>query len=309
MKVNDKIVYFFNKIFYDLLKDLNNIDNDIITDYCSNFKVKNLESTKNIKLFDSSLKSEYLELIIDTDSKNVFDIEEIGKILLFKDFSFTIIKNNAPQEYHTTLKYYMYCLILITLIYRESMNEENEEDSMVLFTNVVNCIRNIESNTSYSDIIDSIYDKNIKKLIAFIDECNVSNLESRESGESSEPKEMPDIFQNSTIGSLAKEISDEINIGDFSIEKPDDIMKLMSGDIISKVGEKIQKKMSSGEIKQDQLLAEAMSMLGNMGKGCDIFNNPMIKQMMNNQNMKINESKLKNMTTKQRLKNKLDKKL
>jgi hypothetical protein len=35
----------------------------------------------------------------------------------------------------------------------------------------------------------------------------------------------------------------------------------------------------------------------------------MIKQMMNNQNIKVNESKLKNMATKQRLRNKLEKKL
>jgi hypothetical protein len=302
MKVTDKIVYFFNKIFYDLLKDLNNIDNDKINEYCSNFKVKNLESPRNINLFDSNLKPEFLETILKTESDNVFDLVEIENILLFKNFSFTTIKNNAPNTYHTTLKYYMYCMMLITLVYRESLHDDNEEDALVLFTNVVNCIRNIESNTSYETVIETIYDKNIKKLIELIDECNIVVEVDKSTDPMSE-------FENSTIGNLAKEISNEINIGDFSIEKPEDIMKLMSGDIIGKVGEKIQKKMSSGEIKQDQLLAEAMAMLGNLGNGCDIFNNPMIKQMMNNQNIKVNESKLKNMATKQRLRNKLEKKL
>jgi len=51
----------------------------------------------------------------------------------------------------------------------------------------------------------------------------------------------------------------------------------MSGNIIGKVGEKIQKKIASGEINQQDLLNEAMSMLGSMGN--NMFMN---KDMMKN---------------------------
>ena len=302
MLINDKIIYFFNKIFYDLLKDLNSVDNDVIKSYCSNIKVKNLETSKHISLFHANITEELLQEFLITPTTTIFDNKLVQDFFILKDLSFVKIKDNVPENFHTTLKHYMYCLVLITLIYRESLNEENAEDTNVLFTNVVDCIRKIQSKEPYSDIIDSIYDKDVKTIINFVEECS-SEIDS-----TIDDDIIPDMLKNSTIGSLAKEISEEIDFGEFSIEKPEDIMKLMSGNIIGKVGEKIQKKMSSGEIKHEQLLAEAMSMLGNMGQTSDIFNNPFIKQMLSGKNMKVDESKLKTMATRDRLKKKLGEK-
>lgn len=304
MKVNDKVVYFFNKFFYDLLKDLNNIENEYLSNYISNYKVKNLETLKNIKFFNSSLTPELLKNLLCTPTKDIFEQKDLESFYILKDLTVHSVFSNVPENYHKTLKHYLYCLVLMTLIYRDSLNEESEEDSMVLFNNVVDCIRKIQSKENYNDVVESIYDKDIKILITYVDECSPDDVKTTDI-----PEDIPSSLENSTIGNLAKEISEEINLDDFSIEKPDDIMKLMSGNIIGKVGEKIQKKMATGEIKHEQLLSEAMSMLGNMGKGGDIFNNPMIKQMMNNRNMNVDESKLKNMATRERLKKKLDKKL
>lgn len=305
MKVNDKVVYFFNKFFYDLLKDLNNIENEKLSIYISNCKVKNLETTKNIKILYSGLTDELIKLIVSTPVEGFFKLTELDNLFILKDLNVTQVHKNVPETYHNTLKHYIYCLTLMCLIYKDSCNEENEEDSLVLFNNVIDCIRKIQSKEDYSDILESIYDKDINNLIKYVDECRPDD----EKQNVEIPIDIPDSLENSTIGNLAKEISEEINLSDFSIEKPDDIMKLMSGNIIGKVGEKIQKKMASGEIKHEQLLSEAMSMLGKMGGSSDIFNNPMIKQMMNSKNFKVDESKIKNMATRDRLKKKLDKKL
>lgn len=305
MKVNDKVVYFFNKFFYDLLKDLNNIENEKLSTYISNCKVKNLETTKNIKILYSGLTDELIKLIVSTPVEGFFKLTELDNLFILKDLNVTQVHKNVPETYHNTLKHYIYCLTLMCLIYKDSCNEENEEDSLVLFNNVIDCIRKIQSKEDYSDILESIYDKDINNLIKYVDECRPDD----EKQNVEIPIDIPDSLENSTIGNLAKEISEEINLSEFSIEKPDDIMKLMSGNIIGKVGEKIQKKMASGEIKHEQLLSEAMSMLGKMGGSSDIFNNPMIKQMMNSKNFKVDESKIKNMATRDRLKKKLDKKL
>ena len=77
-------------------------------------------------------------------------------------------------------------------------------------------------------------------------------------------------FMNSTIGNLAKEISEELNGDDLKcMENPDDLMKnLLSGEggglgnIIQKVSSKLQNKMKNGELNEEALMKEATNMMG-----------------------------------------------
>jgi hypothetical protein len=123
------------------------------------------------------------------------------------------------------------------------------------------------------------------------------------------PKDFLESIENSKIANIAKEISQEIDISNISIEKPEDVAKLMDfsgsnnflGNIVSKVSTKLTEKISSGEINQDDLLSEAMSMMGMLNGGgaggaggiADILknmgglgglggmlNNPMMNEMM-----------------------------
>lgn len=74
------------------------------------------------------------------------------------------------------------------------------------------------------------------------------------------------------ICSLAKEISEEIDVSSLpAIEKPEDVLKCLSGDgtnvmgdLLHKVSSKIQQRLSSGQISQEQLMAEAMSMMASL---------------------------------------------
>jgi hypothetical protein len=96
------------------------------------------------------------------------------------------------------------------------------------------------------------------------------------SGASDMP-DMPDInplkgFENSKIADLAKEISEEINLDDLNVPDMFDFSKLGDsnsalGSIVSKVGSKIQKKLQSGEVSQQDLMTEAMSMLAAFNGG------------------------------------------
>ena len=80
---------------------------------------------------------------------------------------------------------------------------------------------------------------------------------------------------NSKIGQLAKEISESIDVSNIKVDSPDDIMKLMDfsssnnliGDIIKKASSKVQEKMANGQLKQEDLLSEAMNMMSMFGKG------------------------------------------
>ena len=105
-----------------------------------------------------------------------------------------------------------------------------------------------------------------------------------------------DMLKNTKIGNLAKEISEEIDLSSLKIEKPEDILNMKSlgennllTNIISKVGSKIHQKIDNGELKHEDLMKEAMSMLSMFGKdakgggpAADILNNPMFKDVMKN---------------------------
>jgi len=82
-------------------------------------------------------------------------------------------------------------------------------------------------------------------------------------------------MENSKICNLAQEISNDIDVSKINIESPDDIMKLLDfsssnnimGDIIKKVSSKMHEKISNGELKQEDLFGEAVSMMGKMNGG------------------------------------------
>ena len=84
-------------------------------------------------------------------------------------------------------------------------------------------------------------------------------------------------FLNSGIGNLAKEISSEIDPKELeNLQNPQDLFSALLGgggsgnaggltNIIQKVGDKLQDKMSKGQIDQDALMKEATSMMGMLG--------------------------------------------
>ena len=84
--------------------------------------------------------------------------------------------------------------------------------------------------------------------------------------------DLESLFDGTKIGALAKEISSSIDLStmtDMDPSKPFDISMLMSSNspltsIVSQVGSTIQSKIASGELKQEDLFAEAMSLMKTM---------------------------------------------
>jgi len=91
-------------------------------------------------------------------------------------------------------------------------------------------------------------------------------------------KDFENKFLNSALGNLAKEISEEINPAD--LEGLKDPSKLLSeglngdglGKIIQSVGEKLQGKLSSGDLDEGKLMGEAQNMMQTFA--------PMMQEMM-----------------------------
>ena len=144
----------------------------------------------------------------------------------------------------------------------------------------------------------------------------------------SEKKDAPqideNILNNGLIGKLAKELAGDINLDDMNLnlgggedgEMPNigDIFgKLMSGDnpmkfmnLIQNVGQKIQTKLTDGNLDQSKLLDEAKNMMGMLGNNNPLFDTLLgkAKKEMAEANSPNNPSH--NNPTRDRLKKKLE---
>ena len=114
------------------------------------------------------------------------------------------------------------------------------------------------------------------------------------------------MLDNGLIGNLAKELAGDINLDDMNLnldnsdgEMPNigDIFgKLMSGDnpmkfmnLIQNVGQKIQTKLSDGNLDKTKLLDEAQNMMGMLGN-----NNPLFDTLLGNAKKEMAQANIPN---------------
>jgi hypothetical protein len=160
-------------------------------------------------------------------------------------------------------------------------------------------------NVNMEDLKSKI-DDTLKDIHSFFDKSEIPNTD--------EMKEHLDGLMQGKIGKLAKEIAEE-SIGD----NADDAFKTMFKDpskmvgLMHNIGDKIDKKIKSGDLKESELMAEAVEMLSkmktmpgmkNFEQMFNKFGGKMdINAMQNQLNTKLNQSK-----TKERLQSKLKEK-
>jgi hypothetical protein len=303
MSFHQKVVYAFNNFYLSLLTELKKCNGEskklvkqhfrvfdrISEEYFDNFK-KNFEST------DKPL-----------DEVEVLPQTTVSKLIELVGAANTSIVRG-------------YALILKVLV-----NLHSEEDETML-SHVLEIIRDIQNpNMSHNDVKenmkiildDDITDTLTEILDALKEHPEVSAIEN--------------MFTNSKIGNLAKEISEELDPSELNLKNPEDLLNFANlsgsnnvlGNIVSKVSSKIQNKIEKGDLSQDDLIGEAMSFIGMMGKdgskGADlssILSNPALMDLVKNvnssmggsQRVAVDTNKLRTMSTKQRLQAKLEKK-
>ena len=312
--VQNKLVLVFNKFYYDFVQDICTTCPTLKTLF--KIKVKDLHNTKYSKSVFQSLGLDMLADICKTDIEVVFDLDTVKPVQLYKGLTIETLIKEVPSEYHTTLRSYLYIFVVLKLVYDITTDTDDDDDgnfansissASIIFDKVMECIKLIQKKESYSDIASDILDDNIKIILSNLEK--VMNVET----DISSNDEAFDMLNGTKIGSLAQEISKDLDLSEFNITKPEDIMNLtknnMLGNIINKVGSKMQEKIESGEIKHEDFINEALGMFSNMNKSSPMFNNPMMQSLFKNmKNAKINEPKLKEASTRERLRKKLESK-
>ena len=125
--------------------------------------------------------------------------------------------------------------------------------------------------------IDGVEDACVRGLLSGLFELCVTQVTSKKAL-SDVPEALRETFasiQNSRIGSIAKEIAEEIDFSGIDTSKPEQWLDLANitnpnsflGNIVGKLGTKITAKMQNGELNQEDIFADAMSLMKSMGVG------------------------------------------
>ena len=255
----------------------------------------NMNDDKYTIQFMNSIKPYILEL--SKKNEEIFNQE----IFLIENIDFNKIWNsNITFQTKNAIWKYFHSLYLLGNTIINKNNDINQ---------IISCIKN-------NDDKSSDFNEHSQALVNIIKNLENNNSElSSDKSEDQSNETIPDLdnlFGNSKIGELASELANEISVDDLGLdseinENPAKLLdSLMNGqnstklmDMIQTVGNKIQNKISSGQVNETQLLNEAQSMMGALG------NNDLLSNMMNN----MNKGNTKNTNkTKDRLKRKLNKK-
>lgn len=336
----DKLVYVFNKLYTNFIEDIHAIvEGDLH---------EKLQSVLDARESRTLSSHRYIERVVDQfvsspsivqDSIASDDVLEAGvvqKLRLVKKITVADIKSAVKKEDLDTVRSYVYIFILLGYLYTvckqdDSSDEEDDQNTkstIALIDASITAFKNIQGGNK-ADVSDIVADPVAASLLNHIARVIKPISDDDSSDDDSVPAAgAADMLKNTKIGSLAKEISEEIDLSSLKIEKPEDLLNpsnLMGGnnvltDIIGKVGSKIHQKIDKGEIKHEELMSEAINMLGMLGKGGDsgaasFLQNPLFKDVMKNMgnlsglaNMAKSSDKAKSASVRDRLRKKLDKK-
>ena len=287
MQLNSKVILTFNKFYISLIKDLKASNDDTKVIIKKNYKIIDKLSEDYINFFNEQFGDNLNVFINENEDITILNDKFIAKDVTIKSILDTITNDIDKKVFWN----YCYILTAILLINREVTtlkdkedNESELEQTDLLFNKVVGVLSKIQTGEDYQYILDEILDDDIKNVLSKVDKFTTNIKEEPIQSEENENKTNENKtnennpfgqMEGSMICNLAKEISNEIDVSNIKVDKPEDILKLMDftasnnivGDIIKKVSSKIHDKISSGQLKQEDLFGEAMSMMGMMSSG------------------------------------------
>jgi hypothetical protein len=339
-----KPTYIFNQYYIDLLKKIKNIAKKhknqsqtakkVLKSVKDNYQTYDKTSEEYLECFKTNCNNDYWTSYINLEEdkydewlkdENNLSVE-IYKNISLKDVS-KLLRNNYMVHHYLTVLY----------IYTNEMKEED-------ITKILKFLQEKEE-VDLDDEANKIENENVSKILKrFLKEKRKHDEENKDK----EDGDMPgmDSLKDTTIGKIAKEIIDDIDLTKIkqSISDEGDIFKAIAkpdsgfGELFTNVSQKMSNKISSGELSQEAIFKDAMKfasllpgMLGSgNGGGCsgggsangggfDMEAMMNMMSMMNNMSggsggggkkarTGVNNQALKNLMKKQQLKQKLNNK-
>ena len=253
--------FVFNQYYIDLLKRLKSVSKKIKdgdqkenidigkTVYKSikeNYITLDKSSDEYVKYVNDTVTDDfwtsYLEIEDINNADDWFSREDILNTQIFEKISLKNIKILLNDEF------LCHHFLSVLYIFKHEISEEDTK-TIVLF------LQGNDKNIT----IDNVTDVNYKKLLQRLNDMKIKRIKDK-SG-----IDMKSI-EDTTLGKLAKEILEDVDVDKIqkSIGEKGDVLKAIgdpdSGftELITNVSRKMANKISSGELKQETLLQDAM---------------------------------------------------
>lgn len=303
--IENKICYVFNKILLSLIKEVKSKNDEIKHTLKQHYKIFDKQSSEYIVFFVNNINENINRVLFSED--DILDNVEVLNMLLFEnitinDLLIKVIKDNEHDK--NTLKYYVYLLMLLSYIYKLEIDNDKKKILLETVLNIISVFDKEEiEKEDIEGLMEDIIDDDIKTVLwkIYDNKEYLKNIVSKDDIVDDSDNGLPnlDFMKNTKIGNLAKEISETIDVSKLNIENPEELLNVENifngggsnnviGDIIKTVGDQISSKIQNGELNQEELMTEALGMMGNLNMGGE---NDMMSQMMNMMNANQNPTR------------------
>ena len=252
------------------------------------------------------LMSKYRDLTVDEFS------ELNGKI--YAENFFNILDKNEEIFNDDADSYYL-PEIKFSILWSGNISDKTKENiwkylQLILFS----IVSKSNDNASFMENIENFDNINFDNLSSQIEET-IKNMSGENLPDADKINDAMKGMLDGKLGDLAKEIVDESNT---NLETEEDLNGLLKDpsklmNLVKNVGDKLDSKIKSGDINENELMGEATNLLGKMN---EIPGFGSIKEMMNNLGMNMGnvntsatENKMKQQASKNKTKERLQKKL
>lgn len=261
------VVHVFNQYYFDLLKKLKTTAKPRrdVDDHAKEI----IQGIKKHYMSYDKLSEEYLQNFqnVWSDALDAYDrladddaaysewVESVEGLALYNDISFKAVASvlNDPLTCHHYL-----CIF--------SILRKNLTDTQV--SSILDIVRSM-NEPECDQKVHAIEDDQVKYLLQRMHSLYLKRLEKVVKDS---PMDSLKGIEDTSLGKLAKEILDEVDVSELQASLGDgDMLKALANPdgglvkLLGSVSQKMVSKMASGEIKQETLLEDAMKFAGKLG--------------------------------------------
>lgn len=258
----EKFNYYLSTFLNELMVVFPEYNEQLSNDYKDIIENKSNNSSDLYVKEYMSLSANISKQLAQKDD-SIFKSSTELKLLRNLDFRNLWAKDINEKTRSNIWKY----LQTLYVIGQKIIGDDNEID------NLIKNFTNLETNSENENKI------NLENMTNDMTEMlkNMSSLEQDpNSANNTTEDEMSNLFEGGIISDIAKELTNELNLDNLDIGNPSNMNEafsnLMGGggggnnffNLVTKVGEKIQNKVQSGQINQGDLMSEATKMMGGL---------------------------------------------
>lgn len=277
--LENQIVYVFNKFTKSFIREIKKDSDEVKQILKKNYICFDKSTDTYIRDFERATDSEELKALFESEDSVFKDNEVVSEVEVLKDLKVGQIDNDSKY-------YYLHLFYLLSQLYKQASLETTDTSLRGGYKAIlVSILKIINGGYETEDILEEIYDDRYRVMMKRVADTKMDSGadESAFGGDGADGADDPlnmNMIHNTKIGQLAKDISSQIDVSSINPENIGSMNDLFSGEnnamssIIQQVSAVMSEKMKNGEINQEELMTEALSMMGNMQ------NSDMMESMM-----------------------------